>query len=65
MIKCCINSLYFRHYNAVAHQQKLLLLLPSLRQADQTIRKFWTKIHKEGGITMNKLFVEMLESISR
>lgn len=54
-----------RHYNAVAHQQKLLLLLPSLRQADQIIRRFWMKVHKEGNITMNKLFVEMLESCSR
>ncbi|CAO1344825.1 unnamed protein product [Diamesa serratosioi] len=57
--------LLLRHYNAVAHQQKLLLLLPSLRQADHIIRRFWTSVHKEGNITMNKLFVEMLESCSR
>ncbi|XP_070497427.1 steroid hormone receptor ERR2 isoform X1 [Chironomus tepperi] len=57
--------LILRHYNAVAHQQKLLLLLPSLRQADHIIRRFWMKVHKEGNITMNKLFVEMLESFSR
>lgn len=50
-----------RHNSAVSHQQQLLLLLPSLRQADQIIRKFWGNIYQEGKVTMNKLFVEMLE----
>lgn len=39
--------------------------MPSLRQADQIIRKFWTRVHKDGTIVMNKLFVEMLETITR
>lgn len=54
-----------RHNLAVSHQQQLLLLLPSLRQADQIIRKFWVNICREGNVTMNKLFVEMLEPVSR
>uniref|UniRef100_A0A336KLY2 CSON010625 protein n=1 Tax=Culicoides sonorensis TaxID=179676 RepID=A0A336KLY2_CULSO len=54
-----------RHANAVSHQQQLLLLLPSLRQCDFVVRKFWTTMHREGSITMNKLFVEMLEAVSR
>lgn len=41
------------------------MLMPSLRQADQIIRKFWTRVHKDGTIVMNKLFVEMLETITR
>ncbi|XP_019562344.2 steroid hormone receptor ERR2 isoform X1 [Aedes albopictus] len=57
--------LLLRHNQAVSHQQQLLLLLPSLRQADYIIRKFWTNVHIEGNVTMNKLFVEMLESVSR
>ncbi|XP_058467753.1 steroid hormone receptor ERR2 isoform X1 [Malaya genurostris] len=57
--------LLIRHNQAVSHQQQLLLLLPSLRQADYIIRKFWTNVHIEGNVTMNKLFVEMLESVSR
>ncbi|XP_035919031.1 steroid hormone receptor ERR2-like isoform X2 [Anopheles stephensi] len=57
--------LLIRQHQAVSHQQQLLLLLPSLRQADHIIRKFWTNVHIEGNVTMNKLFVEMLESVSR
>ncbi|XP_052868354.1 estrogen-related receptor gamma isoform X2 [Anopheles cruzii] len=57
--------LLIRQHQAVSHQQQLLLLLPSLRQADYIIRKFWTNVHIEGNVTMNKLFVEMLESVSR
>uniref|UniRef100_U5EWZ8 Putative estrogen-related receptor err n=1 Tax=Corethrella appendiculata TaxID=1370023 RepID=U5EWZ8_9DIPT len=57
--------LILRHHQAVSHQQQLLLLLPSLRQADHIIRKFWTNVHLEGNVTMNKLFVEMLESVTR
>ncbi|XP_055677055.1 steroid hormone receptor ERR2 isoform X2 [Lutzomyia longipalpis] len=54
-----------RHSTAVSHQQQLLLLLPALRQADPIIRKFWSRIYREGNVTMNKLFLEMLEPVSR
>ncbi|XP_018913842.1 steroid hormone receptor ERR2 isoform X2 [Bemisia tabaci] len=46
----------------VSHTQNLLLCLPILRQADQVIRRFWSSVHKEGKVLMNKLFVEMLEA---
>lgn len=54
-----------RHSAAVSHQQQLLLLLPSLRQADNIIRRFWRSICQDGVVTMKKLFVEMLEPVSR
>lgn len=50
-----------RHTTAVSHQQQLLLLLPSLRQADNIIRRFWRSVCREGNVTMKRLFVEMLE----
>lgn len=56
---------YCRHNGAVSHQQQLLLLLPSLRQADHIIRKFWIQVYREGSVNMKKLFVEMLESVSK
>ncbi|XP_054257711.1 steroid hormone receptor ERR1 isoform X2 [Macrosteles quadrilineatus] len=43
----------------------LLLCLPALRQADLAVRRFWTNIHREGKVIMNKLFVEMLEAYLR
>uniref|UniRef100_A0A0K8TSL8 Putative estrogen receptor-related receptor n=1 Tax=Tabanus bromius TaxID=304241 RepID=A0A0K8TSL8_TABBR len=49
--------------NPLAYQQQLLLVLPSLRQADQMVRKIWTNIYHEGNVTLNKLFVEMLELV--
>lgn len=39
----------------------ILLCLPALRQADGVLRKFWSNIHREGNIVMNKLFIEMLD----
>ncbi|CAD7004642.1 unnamed protein product [Ceratitis capitata] len=54
-----------RYGSAVSHQQQLLLLLPALRQADGILRRFWRGICHEGKITVKKLFVEMLEPVSR
>lgn len=48
---------------AVSHQQQLLLLLPSLRQANEIIKRFWRKIHRNGEMTLKKLFSEMLEPV--
>ncbi|XP_021944806.1 steroid hormone receptor ERR2 [Folsomia candida] len=42
--------------------QTLLLTLPSLRQSDAAVKKFWLGIRREGKVSMNKLFVEMLEA---
>ncbi|XP_024216821.1 steroid hormone receptor ERR1 [Halyomorpha halys] len=39
----------------------ILLCLPALRQADGVLRKFWSNIHRDGNIIMNKLFIEMLD----
>lgn len=54
-----------RNSSAVSHQQQLLLLLPSLRQADNILRKFWRSINNDAVISLKKLFMEMLEPISR
>lgn len=54
-----------RHSSAVSHQQQLLLLLPSLRQADDILRRFWRGIAREEAVTMKKLFLEMLEPLAR
>ncbi|KAH8339476.1 hypothetical protein KR074_004316, partial [Drosophila pseudoananassae] len=54
-----------RHSSAVSHQQQLLLLLPSLRQADDILRRFWRGIAREESVTMKKLFLEMLEPLAR
>lgn len=54
-----------RHSSAVSHQQQLLLLLPSLRQADNILRRFWRDVKAEGLVTLKKLFMEMLEPVSR
>ena len=54
-----------RHSSAVSHQQQLLLLMPSLRQSDVLLRRFWREVNREGSIAMKKLFVEMLEPVSR
>ncbi|XP_060536605.1 steroid hormone receptor ERR2 isoform X2 [Cylas formicarius] len=45
--------------------QQLLLCLPSLRQADHIVRRFWTNVHQQDLVPMNKLFLEMLEAYSR
>lgn len=47
------------------HMNHLLLCLPALRQADYINRRFWTAVHREGKVYMNKLFIEMLESYIR
>lgn len=54
-----------RHSSAVSHQQQLLLLLPSLRQADDILRRFWRGVARDEHINMKKLFLEMLEPLSR
>jgi len=63
---CCISTnCVFRPNTSTYHLNHLLLCLPSLRQADQVIRRYWTGIHREGKVPMNKLFVEMLEAYFR
>lgn len=54
-----------RQNGAISHQQQLLLLLPALRQAENITRKFWVRINQERRVTMNKLLLEMLESLNR
>lgn len=55
----------FRQNGAVSQQQHLLLILPSIRQAEHIVRKFWIDVYRSGNINMKKLFVEMLESVSK
>jgi len=50
---------------ANSHFQQLLLCLPSLRQSDGAVRRFWRGVHRENKVPMNKLFVEMLEAGAR
>lgn len=47
---------------ALRATQNMFLVLPSLRQADAIVRKFWMSVYRTGKVTMNKLFVEMLEA---
>lgn len=47
------------------HLHHLLLCLPAVRQADHLHRRFWSTVHRDGKVYMNKLFVEMLESYVR
>ena len=44
------------------HVQNLLLLLPSIRNADLMMKQFWNNVQKEGKIKLSKLLIEMLES---
>lgn len=60
-----VNLLVYRHHGAVSQQQHLLLILPSVRQAEQVVRKFWIDVYRNGNINMKKLFIEMLESVSK
>jgi hypothetical protein len=62
---CSSTICAFRPNTSTYHLNHLLLCLPSLRQADQVIRRYWTGIHREGKVPMNKLFVEMLEAYFR
>ncbi|PRD31114.1 UNVERIFIED_CONTAM: Esrrg [Trichonephila clavipes] len=52
----------FRSTNCVEHLSQLMLCLPLLRQLDTEVRLFWSNVRKDGKVTLNKLFVEMLES---
>ncbi|XP_018358009.1 PREDICTED: steroid hormone receptor ERR1 isoform X3 [Trachymyrmex cornetzi] len=48
---------------ALRATQNMLLVLPSLRQADGVIRRFWSNVYRIGKVPMNKLFEEMLENV--
>ncbi|XP_025156383.1 steroid hormone receptor ERR2 isoform X12 [Harpegnathos saltator] len=48
---------------ALRATQNMFLVLPSLRQADGIVRRFWSSVFKTGKVPMNKLFVEMLEAV--
>ncbi|KAK4885082.1 hypothetical protein RN001_001353 [Aquatica leii] len=54
-----------RPMGAFNHVQQLLLCMPALRQADHVIRRFWSDIHQQELVPMNKLFLEMLEAYCR
>ncbi|XP_074042238.1 estrogen-related receptor isoform X2 [Leptinotarsa decemlineata] len=45
--------------------QQLLLCLPALRQANYIVRRFWSDVHQQDLVPMNKLFLEMLEAYCR
>ncbi|XP_034942584.1 steroid hormone receptor ERR2 isoform X3 [Chelonus insularis] len=51
-----------RQRQAMRATQNMFLIFPSLRQADNIVRKFWSSVYRTGKVTMNKLFVEMLEA---
>jgi len=53
---------FIRCGDANLHLQSLLLILPSLRDADTVLRTFWSHIKQEGQVPMNKLLIEMLEA---
>lgn len=53
---------FSRSGNPTVHVQNLLLLLPSIRQADSIVRWFWHKVRRDGKIKMKKLLAEMLEA---
>lgn len=58
--------MYFcRPTGALLQVQQLLLCTPALRQADQVVRKFWSEVHQQDLVPMNKLFLEMLEACCR
>lgn len=63
--RCLTDFILFRQNGAVSQQQHLLLILPSIRQAEHIVRKFWIDVYRSGNINMKKLFVEMLESVSK
>lgn len=52
-----------RHGQAIRVTQNMFLVLPSLRQADGIVRRFWSSVYRTGKVPMNKLFVEMLEAV--
>ena len=49
-----------RSGNPTMHVQNLLLLLPSIRQADCLMKQFWNNARSDG-FKLRKLLVEMLE----
>lgn len=51
--------------NILNQMQQILLCLPALRQADHVVRRFWSDVHQQDLVPMNKLFLEMLEAYSR
>merc|ERR1711892_1487172 len=53
---------FIRCGNANLHLQSLLLILPSLRDADSVLRAFWSRVRQDGQVPMNKLLIEMLEA---
>lgn len=54
-----------RPSNILNQMQQLLLCLPALRQADHVVRRFWSDVHQQDLVPMNKLFLEMLEAYNR
>jgi len=48
--------------NNLAQMNSLLMSLPVLRQSDGAVKSFWLGVRREGKVSMNKLFVEMLEA---
>lgn len=50
---------------ALNQVQQLLLCMPALRQADHIVRRFWSDVHQQDLVPMNKLFLEMLEAYCR
>jgi len=57
-----LDEIICRPQNSYAHVNALLLSLPSLRQSDGIIKRFWVSIRRDGKVPMNKLLVEMLEA---
>ncbi|CAG9764492.1 unnamed protein product [Ceutorhynchus assimilis] len=54
-----------RPNTAFLQTQQLLLCLPALRQANNVVRRFWSDVHNQDLVPMNKLFLEMLEASNR
>lgn len=54
-----------RSGNPSLHVQNLLLVLPSIRQADGIVRRFWKKVQTDSKVNLNKLLMEMLEAHSK
>jgi len=44
------------------HLNSLLMVLPSLRDADTVLRAFWNRVKQEGQVPLNKLLIEMLDA---
>lgn len=57
----CVAAI--RPGQALRATQNMLLVLPSLRQADGIVRRFWSSVYRTGKVPMNKLFEEMLENV--